>query len=396
MAGLYLHIPFCEHKCIYCDFYSIENLRGMDAFLDALDREFGMVGKHASCERFGTIYFGGGTPSLLSPVQLERILSRLYSTFSVEPGAEVTLETNPGTVDGKKLKDYRSLGINRLSVGIQSFRQAELDFMTRIHSADQAKDCVRAAHRAGFDNVSVDLFFALPGQTMEGWQSNLRQAVDLQPRHISAYSLIVERGTPLARMVAAKQVSPLPLEQDAAMYEWTMEFLAARGYDHYEVSNYAEPGYRSRHNSGYWRHANYLGFGPSAHSFWNSGEGGRRRWWNIANLGTYVEKVSRGIEPVAGDESLTDQQLFEEAIMLGLRSDGVDIDLLRGQYGFGLSESVRSFVGGLIQENLAVLEGHRFRLTDRGYLVCDEICERILTQCESSPAVESLEGTVPT
>lgn len=412
MAGLYLHIPFCEHKCIYCDFYSIENLRGIDAFLDALGREIGMYAEYATGESFGTIYFGGGTPSLLSPSQLGRILSQLHSNYSIASDAEITVETNPGTVDAQKLREYRALGFNRLSVGIQSFHEDELSFLTRIHSAREAKECVRAAHHVGFDNVSLDLIFALPNQTIERWQSNLYQAVELEPQHISAYSLIVERGTPLARMVAAKQVSPVPVEKDALMYERTMEFFATEGHEHYEVSNYARPGYRSRHNSNYWNHTNYLGFGPSAHSFWTSMETREsRRWWNIANLSTYIEKLSRGVTPVAGDEILTGQQLLEEAIMLGLRSDGIDFQHLREQFGVDFLESLHSLLDQLFERELAVVKGGKLRLTDRGFLICDEVCERILAHLESeskkfplrlvaetSDRVEAdlIEGVVPT
>ncbi len=383
MAGLYLHIPFCEHKCIYCDFYSIENLKVIDAYLNALDCEIGMYAERAAGENFGTIYFGGGTPSLLSPAQLGRILSRLYSRYSITPDAEITVETNPGTIDKQKLKEYRALGINRLSIGIQSFHEDELAFLTRIHSAREAKECVHVAHQVGFDNVSLDLIFALPNQSVRRWQANLYQAVELEPQHISAYSLIVERGTPLARMVAAKQVSPVPVEKDALMYETTMDLLAAEGYEHYEVSNYARPGYRSRHNSNYWNHTNYLAFGPSAHSFWSSLQAPEsRRWWNVANLRTYIEKLSRGAAPVAGDEILTGEQLLEEAIMLGLRSDGVDIDHLYEQFGLDFSKNLRFTIQELLEDGFAVMEGCRLRLTDRGYLVCDEVCNRMLAHLE--------------
>lgn len=386
MASLYLHIPFCEHKCIYCDFYSIENLSPMDAFLRALEEEIGMYAEYRNEEKFETIFFGGGTPSLLSPAQLEEILSKLYNTFSITTNAEITVETNPGTVDACKLADYRALGVNRLSVGVQSFHEEELRFLTRIHSAEQAKECIRSAHRVGFENVNVDLIFALPNQTVERWQSNLRQALELEPEHISAYSLIVERGTPLARMVAAKQVAPLPAEQDAEMYEWTMDVLTAAGYEHYEVSNYAKPGFRSRHNSVYWHHKNYLGFGPSSHSFWSS-DTHARRWWNISHLSTYTAKLSSGVLPVAGEEVLDDNELLEEVIMLGLRSDGVDLELVRTRFGVDLLGGPQSFINNLFETKLTIVDNGKLRLTNHGYLLCDAIAETILSQCELHPTV---------
>lgn len=380
MAGLYLHIPFCDHKCIYCDFYSIENLAHVSAFLHALEEEIAMCAEYGRKEQFDTIYFGGGTPSLLSPHQIEKMLLRLHNTFDISSDAEVTVETNPGTVDPAKLAGYRAAGVNRLSIGIQSFHEDELRFLTRIHSSDEAKECVRFARRVGFDNISVDLIFALPNQTLARWQSNLHQALELEPQHISAYSLIVEKGTPLARMITAKQASPLPAEADAEMYEWTMHMLADAGYEHYEVSNFARPGFRSRHNSNYWNHTNYLGFGPSAHSFFMDETcNGAKRWWNVADIAKYLERIREGKSAAVGTETLREHQLFEEAVMLGLRSSGIDWDRMEEKFGIEFKRLSSSFVRQLVEDGLAVVDGDRFRLTDRGYLVCDEIVEKVLT-----------------
>lgn len=382
MAGLYLHIPFCDHKCIYCDFYSIENLAQVDAFLIALEEEISMYAEFGRRRRFETIFFGGGTPSLLTPSQIENILSRLHAVFPIDTGAEITVETNPGTVDATKLAGYRAAGVNRLSIGIQSFHDDELRFLTRIHSAEQAKQCVRAAQRVGFANINIDLIFALPNQTLPRWQSNLRQALELEPQHLSAYSLTVEKGTPLGRMVAAKQIFPVPAELDAVLFEWTMQALAEAGYEHYEVSNFARPGFRSRHNSNYWNHTDYLGFGPSAHSFFMNGEPQNapiaRRWWNIADIGKYLERIHSGKPPVVGTEILEEQQLLEEAVMLGLRSDGITWERIEGRSGAGFRQASRGFVHQLVAEGLALADDAGFRLTDRGYLVCDEIVKKLL------------------
>jgi oxygen-independent coproporphyrinogen-3 oxidase len=379
MPSLYLHIPFCEKKCLYCDFYSVENRNSMDDFLSALDREIRMEGPLADGVTFDTVFFGGGTPSVLEPGQLENILHRLHGTFAVSPDAEVTLETNPGTVDLGKLKAYRSLGVNRLSIGVQSFNEEELRFLSRIHDRDQAIRCVDLARRAGFANISLDLIYSLPGQGLERWTENLRRALELGPEHISAYSLIVEDQTPLARMVASGEITPNPAETEASLYEYTMNFLTESGYEHYEVSNYARPGFRSRHNVAYWSHENYLGFGPSAHSFWSSpGTDSGRRWWNIAGIATYVDRIRGGRLPVASEERLNARELINERIFLGLRSDGVRLAKLEADFRFEFLRRQRDLMHHMVADGLAVVTDGTLRLTSRGYLLCDEISERLL------------------
>lgn len=384
MAGLYFHIPFCEHKCLYCDFYSIapkerpdEHEDLVERFLRALRREITMrAGEMRFQVPYETIFFGGGTPSLLSPSSIAGLIDTISRSFRIEPRAEITLETNPGTVDLGKLKEFRAAGINRLSMGIQSFHDDDLKFLSRIHSSDQARQCVRDAYAAGFENVSFDLIFSLPSQTPERWRSNLEQAATLHPTHISCYSLIVEPNTPLFRMVESKQVSVLNTEQDAALYEMTMEFLSQHGFEQYEVSNFARPGFRSRHNANYWNHSNYLGFGPSAHSFWSEGQPLRsaKRWWNISNVVGYAERMERNALPLAGEEVLGTDQLIDEAILLGLRSDGIDVAGFTKRYGGEFLDGDRSRITDLEVRNLAVFEGDRLRLTPKGYLLCDEIC----------------------
>ncbi len=384
MASVYLHIPFCEHKCIYCDFYSIapndmplEHRALVDRFLAALDREIDLRSSDKRfAQRIETIFFGGGTPSLLQPAEIAAILEKLHLSFDVDPAAEITLETNPGTVERAKLGDFRAVGINRLSIGIQSFHNDDLRFLSRIHTAEEAKACVKSAFDVGFENVSLDLIFALPAQSPDRWRANLQQAVALNPTHISCYSLIVEHNTPLARLVQAKQITPLSVEEDAALYELTMEFLSSRGYEQYEISNFAKPGFKSRHNSNYWNHADYLGFGPSAHSFWKEHDTpyAARRWWNIAHVVGYAERLQRGRLPQADEERLTQEQLREEEIFLGLRSEGIDVAGFRKKYRRDLLQEYGTYVAELIRQNLAILDGNRLRLTSRGYLLCDEIC----------------------
>ena len=238
MASLYVHIPFCEHKCIYCDFYSVAPNEGSarsalptGRFVDSLRKEFELRSRDPRFQvSYETVFLGGGTPSLLSVEELDAILSSIRKSFALDADVEMTIETNPGTVDGRKLAAFRSLGINRISIGVQSFHEDDLRFLTRIHSSGQAKACVLDARAVGFDNVSLDLMFSLPHQTRQRWKANLEQAIDLDPSHISCYSLIVEPNTPLARMVETKQISTLSVEDDAELYEMTIDYLVSRGF----------------------------------------------------------------------------------------------------------------------------------------------------------------------
>ncbi|MFN0157667.1 MAG: radical SAM family heme chaperone HemW [Bacteroidota bacterium] len=378
MPSLYLHIPFCEKKCVYCDFYSLESSSMMGEFLNALHNEIDLYADLGAGSSFSTIFFGGGTPSLLTPAQLESILTHLHRKFSIAPDAEVTLETNPGTATIEKLAAFKSLGVNRLSIGIQSFHEDELHFLTRIHDAAQAMQCVKWARQVGFENYSIDLMYALPGQTRERWLQNLDTAMSLAPLHISAYGLIVEDGTPLARMVQSKQVSPAPTDEEAELYEVTMEYMERRGYEHYEVSNYARPGFRSQHNYNYWTHEPYIGFGPSAHSFWKGMDGTARRWWNIAHLSHYCERLQKHELPLVSDEQLSTAQLMTERIFLGLRSDGVDMRRFRKDFGVDFAGQRGDELRDIVGAGLATIAAGSFRLTSKGYLLCDEICARLM------------------
>ncbi len=379
MASLYLHIPYCEKKCIYCDFYSIDTMNSMEQFLDALEKEIAMYAdQYSSRESFETIFFGGGTPSLLPPSTLERILNALLSHYRIDSGAEITVETNPGTVDPEKLRGYRSIGVNRLSIGIQSFHPDELKFLSRIHTADEATSCVENAYRAGFDNVSVDLIFSLPNQTLERWKENIWRAITLQPKHISAYSLIIEQHTPLFTMVQEGTVKPLPEEKDTAMYETTLAMMAENGFRQYEVSNFAMPGFECRHNKNYWNHSNYLSFGPSAHSFWKEHSTKGRRWWNSRSIAHYCDAIGKGTFPVAGSENVEKDTMFSEAVFLGLRTGELSATTLQQLYGVDMlsdrSEKLKIFS----DEDLLHINGRRITLTRRGIMVCDAIAESLL------------------
>ncbi len=373
MSGFYIHIPFCERKCIYCDFYSVEDRSSIDRFLEALIAEMISTAPLVQKLDFETIYVGGGTPSLLTPQQLEKIFNTISAHYPIQKNPEITLEANPGTVTIEKLRGYRALGVNRISFGIQSFHDDELRFLGRIHSVEQAVESIAFARKAGFRNIGIDLMISLPGQTIQKLGHSLEQAVGLDPQHISAYSVSIEKGTPLHRMVEMGQVSPISPDQDADVYEFTMEYLDNHGYEHYEVSNYARPGFHSRHNSNYWNHTPYRGFGPSAHSFHES-----KRWWNIADVNSYCDRLLNGKSAMGGEETLGGRQLLEEAIFLGLRSGGLDLGHLSDHYGFVITEPVRSLLNRWFADGFAVQNEDRLRLTSCGYLVCDELCMQMI------------------
>ncbi|CAG0990123.1 partial Heme chaperone HemW, partial [Anaerolineae bacterium] len=300
-------------------------------------------------------------------------------SFRIEPDAEITIEVNPGTVDPASLAAYRSLGFNRLSIGVQSFDPGALAFLGRIHSADDARRCIRDARDAGFANLSIDLIYAVPGQTDASWYATLDEAIALRPEHISAYSLIVEEDTPLYVQVREGNVTPHTDPREAALYEGTMARLSAAGYDHYEVSNYARPGCRSRHNSSYWDHAPYLGFGPSAHSFVaSSAEGPALRWSNVRSLQGWSGMIEKGERPVSQEEVLSGQEVFDEGIFLGLRANGLDRARVERLSGIRFTGRQHQTLADLVGAGLAVEEEGRFRLTPAGFVICDEICARLL------------------
>lgn len=351
----------------------------MDQFLASLELEIvRRAEEFSSQESIETIFFGGGTPSLLSKEQLEKIFNLLAKHYRIESNAEITCESNPGTVEQQKLNDFRAVGFNRISFGIQSFYEDDLKFLTRIHSAEEAERAVDNAYRAGFDNVNVDLIFALPNQTPGRWRENLRRAIALRPKHISAYALIVEEQTPLAAMVKNKLVAPLPDEEDAVLYEMTIETLTANGYRQYEVSNFAQPGYECRHNINYWNHSNYLSFGPSAHSFWKNGTTAGKRWWNVRSIQSYCDAISRGEFPVVGSEEIDAQKFLHEEIFLGLRSNGIDVDKVQLLFGNSFLGKKESLLKELEREGFIQRPNNIIALTAKGYSICDEIAGKMM------------------
>jgi len=385
VPGLYVHIPFCERKCIYCSFYSLENHEGRARYLAALPREIAARAEMLEREgvalpTFTTIFLGGGTPSLLSPEEIGGILDTLRSHYTVAADAEVTMECNPGALAEEWLPGYRDRGINRLSFGVQSFHDDELQFLSRIHTAREAEAGVERACSV-FENVSLDLIFALPLQTLERWRYNLERAIALGTSHLSAYSLIFEGGTRLEALRRAGAVQPAPEDREADMYTLTMERMAQAGFAQYEVSNYARNGRRCQHNLGYWERQTSLAFGPSAHGFIRES---RRRYANAGNLEAWLTAVESGRAPEVTNETVGTEAELEEIVFLGLRSLGIDRSEIRRVAGSDLSDLLPDRVARLQAEGFAVLTDERLRLTARGYSYADRLALEIIHELEQT------------
>jgi oxygen-independent coproporphyrinogen-3 oxidase len=367
-AGLYVHVPFCVRKCRYCAFYSVPSLDSKARYLRALAMEIGRRAEPGLlCD---SVYFGGGTPSLLAPDEVAAILQDLRASFRILDGAEITLEANPGTVSERSLAAFRAAGVNRLSLGAQSFDDADLDFLGRIHRKEDIRAGFEAARAAGFENVGLDLIYGLPGRDRAHWLRQLDGAAALRPEHLSGYALSFEEGTPLGRLEAEGRVAP-PGEEDARdLFLATLRRLPELGYAFYEVSNFARtPELRSRHNLKYWTGASYLGFGPAAHSFRTP-----ERRWNAPDLDGYLASLERGEEPPGGRESLTPAQRALERLYLGLRTVlGAELAAIERDLSPGLRESNAALVTRLASEGLAVREGDTLRLTPEGLAVADAI-----------------------
>ena len=368
-AGLYVHIPFCSSRCSYCDFatglYQSEMAERYVSALVSEIRSSTNVG-----ESVDTIYFGGGTPSLLSPAQLERILSALHTSFSVEPDSEITLEINPGSATPERLRAFKELGVNRASFGAQTFDDAELAKLGRSHTAAQTLETFAELRRAGFTNVSFDLIAGLPGQTLDRWQKNIAHALELGPEHLSFYLLEVHSGTPLAEHIR-RGIQPEPDDDLAAvMYEWMLEQASQAGYQHYEISNLCRPGFYSRHNVKYWSGEPYYGFGCSAHSY----DGAMRRWSNHRDVLKYVEIVESGVSAVVDEQQLSPTDVRAEAVFLGMRlMQGVDLRRYRESFGVDLRDERGADLERFCKAGLLEFDGDLVRLTRAGALLSNEV-----------------------
>ena len=376
-TACYIHIPFCDHKCIYCDFYSIITSDNIQPFLKSIKKEITYYADmHSEGRDIISIFFGGGTPSLMEPGYISDIIKTIKEKFNVAENSEITLETNPGTMPMEKLKSFREAGINRISIGIQSFDDKDLKFLTRIHNSETAIKTVIDAANAGFENISLDLIFNLPNQTKKKWKKNLKQAIELPVKHISAYSLILERGTILNKTVLDGKVKIRDEDYDAELYEITIDFLTTNGFQQYEVSNFAKPGFECVHNNAYWHYLDYFGFGTSAHSFIDG-----KRWWNFSSLKMYIENVEKFRNAVIGSEDISPEKALNEFVMLELRSSGLDIKRFENQFGpagEGWLKEKYPYFELLKNQNFVMITNGSIKLTSKGYAICDEILKELL------------------
>lgn len=368
IPGLYIHVPFCLSKCNYCDFYSVSTIEALPTFMEALVTEMEIY--RDRFEPFDTVCLGGGTPSLLNPKQLEEILTRVRENFTLVPNPEITLESNPADPDRASLERMRGAGINRLTIGVQSFDQKILDFLGRRHSVNQAIGAIESSRHAGFTNIGLDLIYGIPGQDMDAWLDTVRCALNFEPEHLSCYQLTVEPGTPLG---VRHKNGEFALPDENLLYEFfikTAEVLEDAGYIHYEVSNFArDMSLASRHNQKYWDHTPYLGLGPSAHSFLDN-----QRWWNYRSLDRYITALTSGNPPVEASELLTMEQLQLETLYLGMRTKkGIHLQDYAIRYQYDLLAEKGVWLTTLREEGYLAIEDGYCYPTRAGLAVADSL-----------------------
>jgi oxygen-independent coproporphyrinogen III oxidase len=369
-AGIYLHIPFCATRCHYCNFatggYESDLAR---RYIAALSKEIEDAPSKPAMSSVDTLYFGGGTPTTLSIDQISRLVETCRKKFEIDPGAEVTIEANPGSVTGDYLEKLRALGINRLSFGVQSFDDLELQMIGRTHSAQDARDAVRIARAAGFANISIDLIAGLPEQKMETWRGNLEEACSLAPDHLSVYLLELYRDAPLLHRIERGELRAIDEELTVEMYFALMDEAERFGFEHYEISNWARPGFASRHNLKYWTGAPYWAFGVSA-----AGYDGESRWSNTRNIHDYLERVEGGYSPVSSREALNDEDRQSEALFLHLRlKDGVDLQAHRRRFGVSVVERYRDELERLREAGLIELSNENLVISRKGKVLANEV-----------------------
>ena len=373
MAGIYIHIPFCKRRCIYCDFFSTTQSEKKAEYVHALVRELEMRKDYMGEEEIETIYLGGGTPSQLSQEELEEIFTYIYKVYKVTPDAEITLEANPDDLTPEYVSMLRSLPINRISMGIQTFQEETLKLLHRRHTARQAIEAFRRCREAGFQNISIDLMYGLPGETLETWEQDLQQAIDLHPEHISAYHLIYEEGTTLWNLREQNKVEEAEEELSLTLFKTLIERLTKAGYQHYEISNFCLPGLHSRHNSSYWTGKKYLGCGPSAHSF-----DGISRQWNVSSLEKYLE----GIRSNQLDFELEELDLYtryNDFVITSIRTCwGMPLAQLRTTYGETLYNYCLRMAKPHIEQGVLEIKEDTLKLTPQGIFISDGIMSDLL------------------
>lgn len=371
MAGIYIHIPFCRKACTYCNFHFSTNHQLITQVIDSIGKEISLQGKYLSAP-IETIYLGGGTPSLLNQSQLETLFNKVRSNFTVLPNAEVTLEANPDDIDEAQLNGWVELGINRLSIGIQSFRDKDLQWMGRAHNANQALNCIKLAQQAGIENISIDLIYGIPGLSDADWSKNIDYAISSGVTHLSCYALTVEPKTALAHKINQQSIPDVDAAHQANHFQILQEKIDAAGFEQYEISNFSLPGKRSKHNSNYWSGKHYLGLGPSAHSF-----NGLSRQWNISNNALYIQSLSKGIIPFEL-ENLTLTQQINEYIMTALRTiEGIQANKINAIAGKLIFDELLLDALPYIKEGLINLQNDRICLSPNGKFMADGIAANL-------------------
>ena len=372
-AGIYIHIPFCKSRCTYCDFYTLTNESCIEAFADSLCKEI-KFRKDEIHEPVKTVYFGGGTPSRLSEQHFENIFNYLFSNFKIDPAAEITVEANPDDLSSEYIQMLSHLPVNRLSIGIQSFDDGELKFLSRRHTASQAINAVKRCQMHGFNNISIDLMYGLPGQTTKIWEQNLKQATSLDIQHLSAYHLIYEEKTRMYSMLKAGKIHPVDEEVSTAMFSMLIDWMKQHNFIHYEISAFAKEGYFSRHNTSYWKGNKYIGLGPAAHSF-----DGENRSWNVASLNRYINGIDSGV-PERNSEHLSLNEKYNEFILTGLRTMwGIDMVELRLLFGNKLYSYCIENAEKYVSKKLLSVEGYNMKLTREGIFISDGIMSDLMS-----------------
>lgn len=373
MAGIYIHIPFCKRRCIYCDFFSTTQSEKKAEYVHALVRELEMRKDYVGNEEIETIYLGGGTPSQLSQEELEEIFTYIYKVYKVTLDAEITLEANPDDLTPEYVSMLRKLPINRISMGIQTFQEETLKLLHRRHTAQQAIEAFKRCREAGFKNISIDLMYGLPGETLETWKQDLQQAIDLHPEHISAYHLIYEEGTTLWNLREQNKVEEAEEELSLTLFKTLIERLTKAGYQHYEISNFCLPGLHSRHNSSYWTGKKYLGCGPSAHSF-----DGISRQWNVSSLEKYLEGIRMG-QLVFEIENLDLYTRYNDFVITSIRTCwGMRLSQLRATYGETLYNYCLRMAKPHIRQGVLEIKEDTLKLTSEGIFISDGIMSDLL------------------
>lgn len=366
-TGLYFHIPYCKRACHYCNFHFSTSLQSKSEMVEAMIKEIDLT-RGKKNRLITTIYFGGGTPSMLLRKELRTLMEVVRAKFQIQPGAETSFEVNPDNMNEVTVPFWREQGINRLSIGIQSFRDEDLQWMNRAHTAAEALEGLELIRKNGFDNFSIDLIYGVPGLDDNAWQANLERAIRLEVPHISAYALTVEPKTALQTMIGQGKKAPVDADQQARQFLMAMDMLEAAGYEHYEISNFAKPGMRSQHNSAYWEGVPYFGFGPGAHSF-----DGFTRYWNVSNNAHYINALMQGIIPYEQEE-LTPNQKLNEYLMTALRTiEGIDLPQVVQKWGEAARSQIMTNIKKQQDQGLVTVSGDRICLTREGKLFADGI-----------------------